>query len=147
MEESLADVKEMVIHRLGAGEQDASKDEMQEWEVEWTEEVQKVLEMDAGWGWKGFWECVELNIKVCVPVWTMYNTDSLTSRILLLPTLLRSSRRPISTYSRPSLSTNCDANGTPFRSPETPCKWSNGLSDHSQRKGNYRCSTGCKRHR
>lgn len=34
------------------------------WEEEWTTEVQGLLEMDAGWGWRGFWECVYKNITV-----------------------------------------------------------------------------------
>jgi hypothetical protein len=34
------------------------------WEFEWMDEVQKLLEMDAGWGWRGFWECVKDNINV-----------------------------------------------------------------------------------
>jgi len=33
--------------------------------VEWCEEVQGLLERDAGWGWKGFWEMVRDNLKVC----------------------------------------------------------------------------------
>jgi hypothetical protein len=34
------------------------------WEVEWVDEVQKVLEMDAGWGLRGFWDMVLYNLKV-----------------------------------------------------------------------------------
>lgn len=47
-----------------------------EWEREWTDEVQKVLEMDAGWGWKGFWECVEENVKVSVSVGARYRSPA-----------------------------------------------------------------------
>jgi hypothetical protein len=51
------DVKEMIVERLGLGSG--------EWEAEWLDEVQGLLERDAGWGWKGFWECVRRNLKVC----------------------------------------------------------------------------------
>lgn len=34
------------------------------WQLEWAEEVQSLLERDAGWGWKGFWETVSRNVKV-----------------------------------------------------------------------------------
>lgn len=56
VEESIADVKEMIIERLGC--------ESGDWEVEWIEEVQGLLERDAGWGWVGFWECVKRNLLV-----------------------------------------------------------------------------------
>jgi len=55
--ESIADVKEMIRDRVGVDGP---------WEVEWAEEVQKLLEMDAGWGWKGFWETVLANLRVSV---------------------------------------------------------------------------------
>lgn len=47
----------MIIERLGTQTGD--------WEVEWLDEVQGLLERDAGWGWKGFWECVRRNLNVC----------------------------------------------------------------------------------
>jgi hypothetical protein len=53
VENSIQDVKEMIISRLGDN-----------WKREWVEEVQGLLERDAGWGWRGFWECVERNIDV-----------------------------------------------------------------------------------
>ncbi|OCF35815.1 hypothetical protein I316_02308 [Kwoniella heveanensis BCC8398] len=55
VEEAIADVKEMIIERLGS-ESDA-------WEREWVDEVQGLLERDAGWGWGGFWETIERNVK------------------------------------------------------------------------------------
>ncbi|WVF67688.1 hypothetical protein IAT40_002447 [Kwoniella sp. CBS 6097] len=55
VEESIADVKDMIIERLGS--------EGHEWEGEWVEEVQGLLERDAGWGWRGFWETIAKNIK------------------------------------------------------------------------------------
>ncbi|WWD19373.1 hypothetical protein CI109_103833 [Kwoniella shandongensis] len=54
VEEAISDVKEMIIERLGT-DTDA-------WEKEWVEEVQGLLERDAGWGWKGFWETVLQNL-------------------------------------------------------------------------------------
>ncbi|KAK4690040.1 hypothetical protein P7C73_g43, partial [Tremellales sp. Uapishka_1] len=54
VEESIYDVKEMIIERLGSAGP---------WEKEWVAEVQALLEMDAGWGWRGFWECVLHNMK------------------------------------------------------------------------------------
>ncbi|WVQ95261.1 hypothetical protein IAU59_002356 [Kwoniella sp. CBS 9459] len=55
VEESIADVKDMIIERLGS--------EGDEWEKEWVEEVQGLLERDAGWGWRGFWETIEKNLR------------------------------------------------------------------------------------
>lgn len=57
MEDSIADVKDMIIERLGA------KDD--QWEKEWLQEVQNLLQMDAGWDWRGFWETIMKNLKVC----------------------------------------------------------------------------------
>ncbi|WVQ72679.1 hypothetical protein IAR50_002239 [Cryptococcus sp. DSM 104548] len=56
VEESILDVKEMIIDRLG--QSDGS------WEKEWFEEVQNLLEMDAGWNWKGFWATVKKNLEL-----------------------------------------------------------------------------------
>lgn len=53
VENSLYDVKEMIQQRLG-----------DEWELEWVEEVQKVLEMDAGWALQSFAEMIRYNIQV-----------------------------------------------------------------------------------
>jgi len=58
----------MIISRLGPDE----------WKREWIEEVQGLLERDAGWGWRGFWECVGKNLDV-----------SLSSSQPSLPFLLR----------------------------------------------------------
>ncbi|KGB76206.2 hypothetical protein CNBG_2044 [Cryptococcus deuterogattii R265] len=58
VEDSIADVKDMIIERLGTkGDQ---------WEKEWFQEVQNLLQMDAGWGWRGFWETIMKNLK-CPP--------------------------------------------------------------------------------
>ncbi|WWC63674.1 uncharacterized protein I303_106279 [Kwoniella dejecticola CBS 10117] len=56
VEEAISDVKDMIIDRLGSGG-DA-------WEKEWIEEVQGLLERDAGWGWKGFWETVRKKVEM-----------------------------------------------------------------------------------
>ncbi|TYJ57249.1 hypothetical protein B9479_001982 [Cryptococcus floricola] len=56
VEESILDVKEMIIDRLGT--KDGS------WEKEWFDEVQSLLEMDAGWNWKGFWVTVKKNLEM-----------------------------------------------------------------------------------
>ncbi|WVQ79765.1 hypothetical protein IAT38_001865 [Cryptococcus sp. DSM 104549] len=53
VEESIADVREMIIDRLG---------KEGAWEEEWVREVQGLLEMDAGWGWGGFWGTVRKNL-------------------------------------------------------------------------------------
>nr|KIR49488.1 hypothetical protein I312_01645 [Cryptococcus bacillisporus CA1280] len=58
VEDSIADVKDIIIERLGA------KDD--QWEKEWFQEVQNLLQMDAGWGWRGFWETIMKNLK-CPP--------------------------------------------------------------------------------
>ncbi len=55
VEESIADVKEMIQERVGI---------QGDWQREWSNEVQKLLEMDAGWGWKGFWQMIQKNFEV-----------------------------------------------------------------------------------
>ncbi|OCF75654.1 hypothetical protein I204_02946 [Kwoniella mangroviensis CBS 8886] len=65
VEESISDVKDMIIQRLGS--------EGDVWEKEWVEEVQSLLERDAGWNWKGFWQTVAKNTPpapshLCPPV-------------------------------------------------------------------------------
>ncbi|WRT68737.1 uncharacterized protein IL334_005717 [Kwoniella shivajii] len=55
VEEAISDVKEMIIERVGS--------EGDLWEKEWVEEVQGLLERDAGWGWKGFWQTVKNNVQ------------------------------------------------------------------------------------
>jgi hypothetical protein len=57
VENSIQDVKEMIISRLGPNE----------WRQEWVGEVQGLLERDAGWGWNGFWDCVGKNLDVRSP--------------------------------------------------------------------------------
>ena len=32
--------------------------------MEWVQEVQGLLERDAGWGWQGFWEMILRNLQV-----------------------------------------------------------------------------------
>lgn len=70
VEQSIDDIKPLLQQRLGkqvAFQISTSETETQDiftWQVEWVEEVQKVLEMDAGWGLKGFWEMVLHNLQV-----------------------------------------------------------------------------------
>ncbi|KAK1921067.1 hypothetical protein DB88DRAFT_513800 [Papiliotrema laurentii] len=54
VEESIADILPMIKQRLGEGGP---------WREEWVEEVQALLERDAGWGWRGFWKTVRRNVK------------------------------------------------------------------------------------
>ena len=69
MEESIVDILPLLKQRLGnepafrhVDGQD--QEDISSWEVEWTDEVQKVLEMDAGWGLAVFWDMVLYNIEV-----------------------------------------------------------------------------------
>ena len=55
VEDSISDVKEMILQRVGREGP---------WEEEWVEEVQGLLERDAGWNWQGFWQMVLRNVKV-----------------------------------------------------------------------------------
>ncbi|KAK8854494.1 hypothetical protein IAR55_003232 [Kwoniella newhampshirensis] len=55
VEDAISDVKEMIIERLGRNSDG--------WEKEWVEEVQGLLERDAGWGWRGFWRTIVQNLK------------------------------------------------------------------------------------
>lgn len=77
VEESIADILPMLKQRLGEGRRTVSardtsaidgeeepEEGVLEWEAEWVEEVQKVLEMDAGWGLAGFWDMVLFNLEV-----------------------------------------------------------------------------------
>jgi len=57
VEESIADVKEMIQQRLGMDGP---------WQREWADEVQGLLERDAGWGWYGFWTTVKRNVLVSI---------------------------------------------------------------------------------
>jgi hypothetical protein len=69
VEDSIRDILPMLQQRLG-GEtafeivDGGVTESVMLWEVEWVDEVQKVLEMDAGWGLKGFWDMVLYNLKV-----------------------------------------------------------------------------------
>jgi hypothetical protein len=35
-----------------------------QWELEWIEQVQSLLEMDAGWNFSGFWDMILYNLRV-----------------------------------------------------------------------------------
>jgi hypothetical protein len=65
----------MIISRLGPDE----------WRKEWIEEVQGLLERDAGWGWRGFWKCVRMNLDVrflSLPYFSMLYIVSFDSHLL-----------------------------------------------------------------
>lgn len=61
VEQAIHDIKPMIISRVG---KDAlsEHDSLPLWEKEWCDEVQSLLERDAGWNWRGFWECIRHNI-------------------------------------------------------------------------------------
>lgn len=61
VEASISDIKPMIISRLGKDAVSAD-DGLPLWEKEWSDEVQALLERDAGWNWKGFWECVRRHV-------------------------------------------------------------------------------------
>jgi hypothetical protein len=68
VEDSIADILPLLKQRLGNEQAFTYTDgETQEdifsWEVEWVDEVQKVLEMDAGWGLAVFWDMVLHNLE------------------------------------------------------------------------------------
>lgn len=69
VEDSIRDILPMLQQRLGDQTAfvvtDGGVSEcITLWEVEWVDEVQKVLEMDAGWGLRGFWDMVLYNLQV-----------------------------------------------------------------------------------
>jgi hypothetical protein len=67
VEDAIDDVKIMLrdhaAKQSGTGV-GAVNNNVREWEVEWLEQVQKLLEMDAGWGLRGFWAMVAYNLQV-----------------------------------------------------------------------------------
>jgi hypothetical protein len=71
VEDSIRDILPMLQQRLGEkvafqvqNGSEGCQEDIYVWEIEWVDEVQKVLEMDAGWGLKGFWDMVLYNLKV-----------------------------------------------------------------------------------
>ena len=68
VEDSISDVRDMIQHRLGMDGP---------WETEWVEEVQGLLERDAGWGWNGFWSTIRRNILVSAHVPLAQRTSGL----------------------------------------------------------------------
>jgi hypothetical protein len=84
VEDAISDVKELLQEQAfkTARAVDAkSTKEPLSWEKEWFEQVQSLLEMDAGWGLRGFWSMVLYNLRVCfhsAHVWILV-ADSHTS--------------------------------------------------------------------
>lgn len=66
VEDAIDDVKAML--REHAVERVAGDTEIPDWELEWIEQVQNLLEMDAGWGQRGFWAMIAHNLRVSVDV-------------------------------------------------------------------------------
>ncbi|KAG7530480.1 hypothetical protein FFLO_05021 [Filobasidium floriforme] len=69
VEESIADILPLLKQRLGSEKafsftDGESREDIFCWEVEWVDEVQKVLEMDAGWALAVFWDMVLYNLEV-----------------------------------------------------------------------------------
>lgn len=63
MEESISDILPLLRQRLGSETafrfaDGHRQEDIFAWEVEWVDEVQKVLEMDAGWGLAVFWDMI-----------------------------------------------------------------------------------------
>lgn len=115
MEESLADAREMIVERLGESGQGGPGDqearvEVPDWEQEWTQEVQKVLELDAGWGWQGFWDCVERNLRVSLSP-SRGERKTLIGRHLLLSIQNTYGSQILAKYKRLSSDTRAGGNG------------------------------------
>ncbi|KAJ9109017.1 hypothetical protein QFC21_000343 [Naganishia friedmannii] len=66
VEDAISDVKELLQEQAlkNAEPSDAENtEETLSWEKEWFEQVQSLLEMDAGWGLRGFWSMVAYNLR------------------------------------------------------------------------------------
>lgn len=54
------------------------------WQVEWLRQVEKLVKMDAGWGWEHFFQMIEYNIAsgtIAAPVRVNLCTALLTLRV------------------------------------------------------------------
>lgn len=69
VEDAISDVKillqEQALKTAKTMMPGSSRDTLS-WETEWFEQVQSLLEMDAGWGLRGFWTMVAYNLRVGV---------------------------------------------------------------------------------
>lgn len=77
----------MIISRLG-----------DQWKREWVDEVQGLLDRDAGWGWKGFWECVRKNLDVRLFILLPHFSKSITVLSFPLSSYMRQSTRQHSLF-------------------------------------------------
>jgi hypothetical protein len=72
VEEAISDVK-MLLRDIAtpvSSPETAHSEVVQPWEIEWLNQVQNLLEMDAGWGLRGFWGMVLYNLRVRItPAW------------------------------------------------------------------------------
>jgi hypothetical protein len=67
VEEAISDVKTLLrdhAFKPSHPPNAASPEVVHPWEVEWLDQVQSLLEMDAGWGLRGFWGMVLHNLRV-----------------------------------------------------------------------------------
>lgn len=66
VEEAISDVKALLRdHAVQSIDSSKTVDsDVQPWEFEWLNQVQSLLEMDAGWGLRGFWGMVLHNLRV-----------------------------------------------------------------------------------
>ncbi|KAJ9128045.1 hypothetical protein QFC24_000336 [Naganishia onofrii] len=66
VEDAISDVKELLqeqaLKTARAVDVKSTKEPLS-WEKEWFEQVQSLLEMDAGWGLRGFWSMVLYNLR------------------------------------------------------------------------------------
>lgn len=66
---AISDVKDMMRHASG---------DDKDWHVDWLREVDKLVKMDAGWGWEHFFRMIEFNImpeSVAAPVRLYFSLD------------------------------------------------------------------------
>lgn len=60
---AISDVREMLQDAaISQRSRDLVEDTNDDWRVEWLREVDKLLKMDAGWGWEEFFNMIARNI-------------------------------------------------------------------------------------
>jgi len=67
--EAISDVRQLLQETWekaypasGAKATAATEDNVGDWRIEWLREVDKLLKMDAGWGWEQFFQMISYNI-------------------------------------------------------------------------------------
>lgn len=68
--EAISDVRQLLQENWekthsapGAQPTAATEDNVGDWRIEWLREVDKLLKMDAGWGWEQFFRMISYNIR------------------------------------------------------------------------------------